>query len=49
MVLTSTLERDNNAYQLGLKAGHSVSSFVGVIKRTVAYYVNRGSHVFKYQ
>ena len=31
---------------LDLKSGHSTSLCTGVLKRTVDYYINKGSHVF---
>ena len=37
---------DNDRYQFGFKAGHSTALCTSVFKRTVEYYINRGSHVF---
>ena len=41
MVTSSACE---DKYQFGFKAGHSTSLCTGVLKQTVSYYVNRGSH-----
>lgn len=35
-----------DAYQFGFKAGHSTSLCTSVLKQTVDYYTQRGSHVF---
>jgi hypothetical protein len=35
-----------DAYQFGFTAGHSTSLCTYVLKRTVDYYTDRGSHVF---
>ena len=43
LVYTST---DVDSYQFGFKAAHSTTLCAGVLKQTVNYYVNRGSHVF---
>ena len=37
---------DYDKYQFGLKKGHSTSLCAGIIKQTIEYYINRGSHVF---
>ena len=42
MVTSSACE---DKYQFGFKAGHSTLLCTGVLKQTVSYYVNRGSHV----
>ena len=33
-------------YQFGFKQGHSTTMCTGVVKKTIDYYINRGSHVF---
>jgi hypothetical protein len=35
-----------DAYQFGVTAGHSTSLCTHVLKRTVDYYTDRGTHVF---
>ena len=42
--MTSLADCDN--YQLGFKAGHSMTLCAGVFRHTVDYFVTRGSHVF---
>ena len=37
---------DSDRYQFGFKSGHSTAMCTSVLKRTVEYYINRGSHVF---
>ena len=37
-----------DAYQFGFSAGHSTGLCTSVLKRTVDYYTERGSHVFVY-
>ena len=37
---------DSDRYQFGFKSGHSTALCTSVLKRTVDYYINRGSHVF---
>ena len=37
---------DADKYQFGFKPGHSTGLCTSVLKRTVNYYTNRGSHVF---
>jgi len=41
---TETAESD--MYQFRFKKGHSIGICTSVVKRTVEYYLNRGSHVF---
>ena len=36
----------SDSYQFGFRKGHSTSQCTSVMKRTVDYYVNRGSRVF---
>jgi len=33
-------------YQFGFKQGHSTTLCTGVVKKTIDYYIDRGSHVF---
>jgi len=37
---------DYDKYQFGFKKGYSTSLCAGVVKQTIEYYINRGSHVF---
>ena len=37
---------DADKYQFGFKPGYSTGLCTSVLKRTVNYYTNRGSHVF---
>lgn len=37
---------DSDAYQFGFKKGHSTAQCTSLLKRTVDYYSQRGSHVF---
>ena len=37
---------DYDKYQFGFKKGHSTSLCAGIIKQSIEYYINRGSHVF---
>ena len=41
-----TVVNDSDKYQFGFKSDHSTSLCTGVLKRTVDYYINKGSHVF---
>ena len=41
-----TVDNESDKYQFGFKSGHSTSLCTGVLKRTVDYYINKGSHVF---
>lgn len=47
-VIAASLQTDINSdrYQFGFKEGHSTALCISVFKRTVEYYINRGSHVF---
>ena len=47
-VLTRFVKTDNHfdAYQFGFSAGQSTALCTSVLKRTVDYYTQRGSHVF---
>jgi len=40
------VQKEHDKYQFGFKAGHSTSLCAGIVKQTVDYYINRGSHVF---
>ena len=40
------MQKEHDKYQFGFKAGHSTSLCAGIVKQTVDYYINRGSHVF---
>ena len=33
-------------YQFGFKSGHSTGLCTSILKRTINYYTNRGSHIF---
>ena len=37
---------DYDKYQFGFKKGQSTSLCAGIIKQSIEYYINRGSHVF---
>ena len=37
---------DGDEFQFGFKSGHSTSIGTSIMKKTVDYYTNRGSHVF---
>jgi hypothetical protein len=37
---------DHDKYQFGFKQGHSTGLCTSVVKRTIDYYTDRGSHVF---
>ena len=39
-------ESDVDCFQFGFKSGHSTSLCTKVLKQTVNYYTNHGSHVF---
>ena len=47
IIMGSIVSNDaNDVYQFGFKGGHSTALCTHVLKRTVNYYVDRGSHVF---
>jgi len=33
-------------YQFGFKQGHSTDLCTSIVKRTIDYYIHRGSHIF---
>ena len=47
-VISASLDTaaDCDQYQFGFKSGHSTALCTGILKRTVDYYIDRGSHVF---
>ena len=45
-VQTATTGSSYDKYQFGFKEGHSTSLCTNILKSTVDYYINRGSHVF---
>ena len=47
LVLGNIITSDSmDKYQFGFKQGHSTTLCTGVVKKTIDYYINRGSHVF---